>query len=60
MTDTVHIEIQGRSVREEALVAGDDVLIGQTVLEKMDWCVDCREHRLIQNPRHPNGPIFRI
>ena len=60
MTDTVHVEIQGRSAREEALVTGDDVLIGQTVLERMDWSVDCREQRLFQNPRHPNGPIFRI
>jgi len=54
------VEIQGRRAFDGALVTGDDVLIGQTVLEGMDWCVDCNGQRLIQNPRHPNGPIFRV
>lgn len=60
MTGPLRVEIQGRRALDEALVTGNDVLIGQTVLEKMDWSVDCRDQRLIQNPRHPNGPIFRI
>lgn len=60
MTEALLVEIQGRRAYDAALVTGDDVLIGQTVLEGMDWCVDCNGQRLIQNPRHPNGPIFRI
>ena len=60
VTEPLLVELQGRSTYDEALVTGNDVLIGQTVLEKMDWFVDCRGQRLIQNPRHPNGPVNRV
>ena len=60
VTEPLLVDIQGRRTYDEALVTGADVLIGQTVLEKMDWFVDCRGQRLMQNPRHPNGPIFRV
>jgi clan AA aspartic protease len=60
VTEPLRVEIQGRSTNDDALATGDEVLIGQTVLEKMDWVVDCAGQCLIQNPRHPNGPIFRI
>ena len=60
VTGPLVVEIQGRRAGDEALVTGDDVLIGQTVLEKMDWVVDCNGQRLIQNPRHPNGPLNRV
>ena len=60
MSEAVRIEIQGRRAVDAALVTGDEVLIGQVVLEAMDWCVDCNGQRLIQNPRHPNGPIIRL
>jgi len=52
--------IMDRTCVEEALVVGDQVLIGQIVLEKMDLLVDCRNQCLIQNPKHPNGPAFRV
>jgi hypothetical protein len=39
---------------EEALVLGDEVVIGQTVLEKMDLHVDYRGQRLNPNPAHPD------
>src|SRR5262249_34982347 len=58
VTEPIRVEIQGRIAHDDALVTGNDVLIGQTVLERMDWAVDCKDQRLIQNPRHPNGPIF--
>ena len=54
------IEIEGRRTHDAALVTGQEVLVGQTVLGKLDWSVDCRDQRLIQNPRHPSGPVFRI
>ena len=60
MTEPILVEIEGRTTYDEALITGDDVLIGQTVLEKIDWLVDCQARRLVQNPRHPNGPMFRI
>jgi clan AA aspartic protease len=60
VTEAVEIEIMGRRVSEEALVLGDEILIGQTVLEKTDLHVDCRDQRLIPNPAHPNQPVMKI
>lgn len=60
VTDVVTIELLGRAVKEEALVLGDEILIGQTVLEKTDLHVDCRGQRLIPNPDHPNQPVMKI
>jgi clan AA aspartic protease len=60
MTEAVLVELQGRDTTDEALVVGDEVLIGQTVLEKLDLLVDCEGRRVIQNPRHPNGPVSRV
>ena len=44
----------------EALVLGDEILIGQTILESMDLHVDCYNQRLIPNPKHPDRPTFRV
>lgn len=60
LTGPMIIEIEGRETTEAALVAGDEVLIGQTVLETLDLLVDCKNQRLIPNPKHPEYPVFRI
>jgi hypothetical protein len=57
-TEPILFRVQGREVIEEALVLGSEVLIGQTVLEKMDFLVDCKNQRLVG--RHPEGPIIQI
>ena len=51
-------DIQGRDTYDDAYVLGDEVLIGQTVLEKMDWLVDCTRQRLV--PGHPDGPVNKL
>ena len=51
ITEALTIEIDGRETVDEALVLGDEVLIGQTVLEKLNLLVDCEGQRLIPNPR---------
>ncbi len=60
VTEAVIIEIMGRHTSEEAMVLGDEILIGQTVLEKTDLLVDCLGQRLIPNPAHPNQPVMKI
>jgi clan AA aspartic protease len=60
VTEPVIIEIAGRETTEAALVTGNIVLIGQTVLETLDLLVDCKNQRLIPNPDHPNYPVLRI
>src|SRR5438105_1562870 len=57
VTAPVVIDIDGRDTLEEALVLGDEVLIGQTVLEKLDLFVDCSGQKLIPNPAHPDQPV---
>jgi clan AA aspartic protease len=60
LTGALVVELHGRDTTDEALVVGDDVLIGQTVLDKLDLSVDRKGQRVIQNPRHPNGPVSRV
>jgi clan AA aspartic protease len=50
-------EWQGQDTDDDALVLGDEVLIGQTVLDKLDLLADCKNGRLIPNPAHPDGPV---
>src|SRR4051794_24559138 len=50
VTGPIIFDIQGRDTLEEALVLGDEVLIGQTVLEKLDLLADCANRRLVPNP----------
>jgi len=52
--------IRGRRTFEEALVLGDEVLIGQTVLEKLDLHVDCANQQLIPNPAHPDQTVNKV
>lgn len=60
VTEPVMIELMGRHTVEEALVLGDEVMIGQTILEKTDLHVDCRERRLLPNPAHPDQPVLKV
>jgi len=60
VTGPIIIEILGRQTIESAMVTGNEVLIGQTVLETLDLLVDCKNQRLIPNPEHPNQPVLRV
>jgi clan AA aspartic protease len=60
VTGPVIFNINGRDTLEEALVLGDEVLIGQTVLEKLDLQVDCNSQRLVPNPAHPDQPVTKV
>jgi clan AA aspartic protease len=60
VTEAVVINILDRDTLEEALVLGDEVLIGQTVLEKLDLIVDCNSRRVMPNPAHPDQPVTKV
>lgn len=60
MTGPVIVEILGRDTIEEALVLGDEVIIGQTALEKMDLFVDPLGRRVFPNPAHPDQPVTKV
>ncbi|HSI34572.1 MAG: aspartyl protease family protein [Phycisphaerae bacterium] len=57
VTNPILWEVQGRDTVEEALVLGDTVLIGQTVLDKLDLLADCAGRRLIPHPDRPDQPV---
>lgn len=60
VTGPVIVECEGRKTIDEALVTGDEVLIGQVILEKLDLLVDCRNQRLMPNPANPDYPVTYI
>jgi clan AA aspartic protease len=60
VTEAIVIEIRNRATNDEALVLGDEVLIGQTVLEKLDLHVDCANQKVIPNPAHPDQAVTKV
>lgn len=60
LTESFTLEVMGREELENALVLGDEVMIGQTALEKLDLFVDCVNQRLIPNPAHPDQPVSKV
>lgn len=59
-TEPVIFEINGRRTPDEAFIIGDEVLIGQTVLEKLDLLVDCNSRKVVPNPAHPDQPVLKV
>jgi predicted aspartyl protease len=60
VTEPLVIDLVGRTTVDDAMVLGDEVLIGQTVLEKLDLYVDCHGQRLVPNPAHPDQAVNRV
>ena len=60
VTSGVVFQCQARTTLEEALVLGTEVLIGQTVLEKLDLLADCVGRRLVPHPGRPNQPVSMV
>lgn len=53
----IEIGFANRSYITEALVLGDEPLMGVLPLEAMDLLVDPLRQQLIVNPEHPNFPV---
>ncbi|MCY2991355.1 MAG: clan AA aspartic protease [Planctomycetota bacterium] len=60
LTEPFTLTVMGREELEDAMVLGDEVIIGQTALEKLDLVVDCAGRRLAPNPAHPDQPVSKI
>jgi hypothetical protein len=60
VTEAVVFDCVGRDMLEDALVLGDEVLLGQTVLEKRDLLVDCVGRCVVPNPAHPDHPVTKV
>jgi clan AA aspartic protease len=53
----IEILFDNRSYVTEALVLGNEALMGVLPLEAMDLMVDPLNQRLVVNPAHPNFPV---
>jgi clan AA aspartic protease len=53
----IEIAFENRSYVTEAVVLGNEPLLGVIPLEAMDLVVDPRQQALIVNPQHPNYPV---
>ena len=60
VTEALTIEILGRDMVTTAMVLGEQILLGVTVLEELDLLVDCTRQRLIPHPDRPDQPVFRV
>jgi predicted aspartyl protease len=60
LSEVFTIEMLGRRVSEDAMIMGAHVLIGATVLEKMDLMVDCNRNRLVPYQGTQDQPVFRV
>ena len=56
VSEGILFQYLGRRTLEEALVLGDEMLLGQTFLESTDLVADCTNKRLMPNPAHPAHP----
>ena len=53
----IEIVFENPSYVTEAVVLGDEPLLGVIALKAMDLVVDPRQQTLIVNPQHPNYPV---
>ncbi len=60
LAEGIRFEIMDRDTTDDALVLGDEVPIGQTVLEKLDLLVDCANRQLVPNPKNPDQPVSMV
>ena len=60
LVDGLRFEVMNRRTGDEALILGAEVLLGETLLEKMDLNVDCLHHRLVPNPAHPDVVVSKV
>ena len=53
----IEIAYENRTYVTEALVMGDEALMGVLPLEAMDLLIDPTQQRILVNPNHPNYPV---
>jgi clan AA aspartic protease len=53
----IEIAFENRTYVTEAVVLGNEPVLGVIPLEAMDLVVDPRQQSLVVNPQHPNYPV---
>lgn len=60
VSEVFTIECLGREAHEDAMIVGTHVLLGVTVLERLDLLVDTARQRLVPNEGTWDQPVFRV
>jgi clan AA aspartic protease len=60
VTEVFTVEILGRRTTTTAMVLGEHVLLGVTVLEELDFAIDSARQRLMPNQGTWDQPVFRV
>jgi len=60
LTEPFTLRVLGREELETAMVLGDEMILGQTALEKLDLVADCVNQQLVPNPAHPDQPVSKV
>ena len=56
----VRVSFANRFCNTDAIVIGDEVLLGAVQMEMMDVLVDPKNRRLVPNPATPNAPSYIV
>lgn len=56
----VEIRFQDRTCPSSLVVLGNECMMGVVPLELMDLVVDPVQECVVPNPKHPDGPVFRV
>jgi predicted aspartyl protease len=60
VSEVFTIEVMGREAHEDAMIIGTHVLLGVTVLERLDLMVDCHRQQLVPREGTFDQPVFRV
>ena len=60
ITEAFTVEICGRETETTTMILGEHILLGITVLEELDFMVDCRRQRLVPSQETSDQPVFRV
>lgn len=60
VVEPILVRFQDRLCTTEAMVIGDEPLLGCIPMEAMDLLVRPRDQKLVVNPDHPNFPVLHV
>jgi len=60
VSEVFTVELMGRQAHEDAMIIGTHVLLGVTVLARLDLRVDCHRNRLVPSQGTWDQPVFRV
>jgi len=60
VSEVFTVELMGRQAHEDAMIIGTHVLLGVTVLARLDLMVDCHRNRLVPSQGTWDQPVFRV